>query len=474
MAVEIASADNSSQQQIKDIEKFIDEGKNLIVVVPNVASDIRSVVEKAYDKGIPVILIDRKIEGDKFTAFIGADNRKLGMQVAEFIAANTKDGVSNVIELVGLEGSSPAKGRHDGFSVGAQTYSNVNLLATANADWNEDEAERIMSSLLMDHDKVDYVFAHNDRMAMGARKAIEKAGREHEVKVIGVDALLFDGGGVDQVVNKKFVATYLYPTGGAEAVDLAEKILTKQKFDKEISLPVSMVDSTNARIVKLQYQSVAAQDKKYDEMESRVDRQMENIGHQRIFLVGVILIICVLGIAIFGISKFYREKRTNDELLIRQLRSLVEQHQLARENTEANISVTTPISEDFHVNDDNPDGTETQIRQHEEEVVSLDDNFLSQIRQIIENRLSDSALSVNSIASDLGISRVQLYRKVKAVSDRNLNEIIRRARLEKAKTMLMSTNMTIAEVAFAVGFTSPSYFAKCYKDYFGKSPSELI
>ena len=250
MAVEVVSADGDSKKQKHDIENFIKEGKDLIIVVPNVASDIRAIVEKAYDRGIPVIIVDRKTEGGKYTAFIGADNEDIGKQVAECIAASANGQEVNVIELVGLEGSSPAVLRHDGFQAGAESHGNINLLATANADWSEDEAESIMTSLLIDHPKLDYVFAHNDRMAMGARKAIEKAGREKEVKIIGVDALATDGGGVDQVINGKFLATYKYPTGGAEAIKLAEEILMGKNYKKEVTLRATLVDSKNAKQMK--------------------------------------------------------------------------------------------------------------------------------------------------------------------------------------------------------------------------------
>lgn len=477
MTVDVVSADGSPEKQNKDIEEYINEGKDLIIVVPNVASDVRAVVEKAYGKGIPVILVDRKAEDCNYTAFIGADNKNLGMQVAEFIAANTTVEVANVIELVGLEGSSSAKDRHDGFNEGAKKYNNVNLLATANADWDEDEAEQIVSSLLMDHDKVDYIFAHNDRMAMGARKAVEKAGRARDIQIIGIDALATDGGGVDQVINKKFAASFIYPTGGSEAIALAKKILTKQKFDKEVTLPVTLVDSTNASAVKRQYQAVLDQD---EALQIGADGQAEGIGGHRAMLVGGVLLVCVIGgIAVFAGVKSHRSKKTDDEMLINnQLCDLVEPQPQASEGVDVNASEATPVDENDEVDegsfDGNDGGNEDGGEPQEMDVASLDDTFLRQINQIIEERLSDSELSVNSIASSLGISRVQLYRKMKSVSSHNVNEIIRRTRLEKARGMLISTNMTIAEVAYSVGFTSPSYFTKCYKDYFGKSPSELI
>lgn len=470
--VEVLSANDDSKKQIKDIEEFISEGKDLIIVAPNVAADVRPAVEKAFDKGIPVILIDRKTDGEKYTAFIGADNNEIGKQIGEYIEMDAKGQKADVIELCGLEGSSPAIGRHEGFMKAIKENAAINLLASANANWNEDEGERAMDSLLKVYPKIDYVYAQNDRMGLGAYKAIEKAGRAKEIKILGVDALVSDGGGVDQVMEGKFLATHMYPTGGPETIILAKQILTGEKYDKFVTLPAAMVDKSNARVMKLQYQSMKTQDEIYQKIERQTDLQLEKINQQKLIMWGTILMVVVLGVAILMISKFYREKKTNDDMLISQLRSLVEQHQLARENPVAHISVTAPVLEEINGSGSNTVENEEEFAKQEEEIVKQDNAFLCQIEDIIEKRLSDSELSVNSIADELCISRVQLYRKIKAVSDRNVNEIIRRARLEKAKTMLKTTNLSISEIAYSVGFSSPSYFTKCYKDYFGKSPSE--
>ena len=453
MKVEVLSANDNSEKQISDIERFISEGKDLIIVAPNVADDVRPIIEKAYDKGIPVVLIDRKTDGNKYTAFVGADNVEKGKQVQ------------------GREGSSPADGRHDGVANLLKGQTNINLLASVYANWNEDEGFHAVDSLLKLYSQIDFVYAHNDRMGIGARKAIEKVNREGEIKIIGVDALVADGAGVDQVVNKKFLATYMYPTGGPEAILLAKKILSGEKYDKEVTLPAAMVDSTNARVMKLQYQSMKNQDEIYQKIEKQTDLQLEKINQQKVIMWGTILLIVALGLALLALTKFYREKKTNDELLISQLRSLVEQHQLARENRDFHNAITTPVTEEPALKKTETEPIDAEMLKHEEEMVKQDNTFLDEIEQIIHDRLSDSDLSVNSIADGLGISRVQLYRRIKAVSDRNINEIIRRERLEKAKTMLQTSDLSVSEIAYAVGFSSPAYFTKCYKDYFGKSPS---
>lgn len=440
--VENVSANDNSRQQVADIERFIADGKDLIVVAPNVAEDVRPAIEKAYDKGIPVILIDRCISGDKYTAFIGADNSAIGMNIRSYLEKQCQGRRGNVIELRGLDGSTPAMNRHNGFM---ESEGELNILASVSANWNERDGEHIMDSLLGIYPEVDFVYAHNDRMALGAYHAIMRAGKEGRIKVVGVDGLATPGGGVDRVLEGKFLASHIYPTGGSEAIQLAHKILTHQAYDRETVLPTALIDSTNARVMHLQYISMKSLDDKYLRMEALTDRQLERINLQQWMLGGAIVIILLLAILLTMISKVRREKKQTDEIMMMQLQAPIRQM------------------------------PENDARQENETAVKDDtiDAFRMKVEDIIIAHIGNPDFSVNDIATELCMSRVQLYRKIKAASDQNVSDLIRKARLEKAQSLLRDTNKTISEVAYIVGFSSPSYFSKCFKDEFGISPSEM-
>jgi YesN/AraC family two-component response regulator len=118
-------------------------------------------------------------------------------------------------------------------------------------------------------------------------------------------------------------------------------------------------------------------------------------------------------------------------------------------------------------NSDNEETIETP------QVIQKEDTFLIKFRDFIEKNLADSDLSVETIGAELGLSRVQLYRKIKALTGQSPVELLRTARLQKGRELLQTTDKTVSEVAYEVGFTAPSYFTKCFKDEFGMSPSEM-
>ena len=287
-------------------------------------------------------------------------------------------------------------------------------------------------------------------MGSGALKAIKRAGRQG-INIIGVDALLQEGAGVDLVRKGEFLATHLYPTGGSEAILLAKKILQGEPFERFTELPTAMVDSTNARVMQLQYQSMKAQDEKFLQLESLTARQLEKINQQRLVMWISVLLVIVCCVTLVLTWKFYKEKAQVNELMMAQLKTLVSQ-------TAATVpEVAEPA-------------TEPEAEEKKEES-QADVKLLNRISQIVNEHISDTNFTINTIADELRISRTQLYRRIKSMSDTNLNDLIRKTRLEHARHLLATTDKSVSEVAYEVGFSAPSYFAKCYKDYFGNSPS---
>ena len=256
--VEFRSAHDDSRQ-IADIEAFIREGVNLIVVAPNEADAMAPVIEKAYRQGIPVVLVDRKINSEQYTAYIGADNYRMGREVGAYIA-HSLGGRGNVVELTGLQGSTPARDRHRGLLDALKAYPDIHIVATADAGWFRQSAAQAFDSILRREPRIDLVFAHNDPMAAGARQAAARVGRDTTMKFIGVDALSGEGLGVEMVTAGTLDATFIYPTGGDWVMQVAMDILEGRNYPRETLLPTAVVTRQISRIMQLQTVHIATLD----------------------------------------------------------------------------------------------------------------------------------------------------------------------------------------------------------------------
>jgi ribose transport system substrate-binding protein len=251
LEVRFSDAAQSNATQVADVERFIQDKVNLLIISPNEATPLTNVVARAFDQGIPVIVLDRKVNGDKFTIWIGADNKLIGRRAGAYAAQWCKDNgraPCQVIELRGLEGSTPATERGDGFREGIATNSDVKIIASQNADWLGDKAILLAEAMLKVNPQVDVVYAHNDPMGEGALKAFTSLGRDPAATlVIGIDALPTPDGGIKSVIDGHLDVTYVYPTGGAEAIDWAVKILEQQaQPPKEVILDTLEVLPANA------------------------------------------------------------------------------------------------------------------------------------------------------------------------------------------------------------------------------------
>ena len=232
----LKDAQNDSLAQRAQVEELVDEGVDLLVISPKEAAPLTKPVAEAYRAGVPVIVLDRAVEGEEFTTFIGADNRKIGREAGKWVAATLGDKGGHVVELEGLMTSTPGQERHAGFLEGLdpKAHPGVEIVFTADMQWLEPNARREMSSALATNPQIDVVYAHNDPGAHGAYLAAKAAGREKEMKFVGIDALPQEG--VAYVSQGILSATFQYPTGGAEAIDTALKILAGDKVPKEITL----------------------------------------------------------------------------------------------------------------------------------------------------------------------------------------------------------------------------------------------
>ena len=279
VSVEIRTAKDNNEIQKKDIEYFINKGVDLLIVAPNEAIPITPVVEKAFDKGIPVVVVDRKILSDKYTAYVGADNYEIGKAVGEYVA-NLLEKKGNIVEIAGLEGSTPAIDRHQGFINALNNYPDIKLLNHFDAGWLQSVATEKMDTALAHYPDIDLVFAQNDRMAVGAYLAWKKSNRK-KMAFIGIDALPGKEYGVDQVLNKVLDATFMYPTGGDIVMQVAMSILQKQPFLRENILSTAVVDSTNAHVMKLQTDHITELDNKIEALNMKIGVYLTRYANQQ-------------------------------------------------------------------------------------------------------------------------------------------------------------------------------------------------
>ena len=240
-----AAQDNS--KQIADIENFVQMGVDLIITSPNEATPLTNAVSAAYDAGIPVILLDRKIDGDKYTQFIGADNVDMGRIAGEYIADTLLPDGGKVCEIKGLEGTSGGIDRDNGFREGIKKNDKIEIVAVNNADWLREKAITVAEEMLQTNDDIDLFLALNDPMAEGAYIAAKNAGREGDILIVGFDGLPTPDGGIRSVMDGRLSMTQVYPTGGAEAIESAYQLLVEGKeLDKTLTLTSEIVIPDNA------------------------------------------------------------------------------------------------------------------------------------------------------------------------------------------------------------------------------------
>lgn len=354
MELEIRSVKDDSKKQIEDIRYFLDKKVDLLIVSPNETDAITPIVSEAYDAGIPVIVIDRKMNSNKYTAFIGADNVQIGEELGEYIAALCKNHPEKVFNLTGLPSSSSEIERNRGFMKVVEPLENAEIVGSVAADWLMETAEHVMDSVFQVHPDITLLAAHNDRMAIGAIKAAEKHNLQQKVKFIGVDALTSPGWGVEKVLNKKMLATVIYPTGGERVIQVASDILHARPFEKEITLNTAVVDSTNAHIMMMQAELIQEETAKVYDLSSKVDTYFHRLNTQRLLLIAVVIILALL-IGLFAIALYaYWEKNRINQLLQKrnkeiekQRDQLVELSKQLEDATRAKLAFFTNVSHDF-------------------------------------------------------------------------------------------------------------------------------
>lgn len=351
--VEIRTAKDNNRNQIADIKYFIDKKVDLLIVAPNEAAAITPVVEKAYRQGIPVVVIDRKILSDKYTAFVGADNYEIGKDVGQYIL-NRLHGKGKVLEITGLEGSTPAMERHKGLTDVLKEEPGIEITASVDGAWLQSVAGEKMDSVFQTNKNIDLVFAQNDRMAIGAYLSARQQQLEKEMLFVGIDALPGKEYGVEQIINGVLDATFIYPTGGDKVVQVAMDILEKRPYERDTKLSTALVDKTNARVMQLQTDHITEQDGKIDRLNNQVNEYLSRYSAQTMFLYACLIILLLFAALLAIIVRAYWTKNRMNMELSRQKKKLEEQRdqlislsKQLEEATHAKLVFFTNVSHDF-------------------------------------------------------------------------------------------------------------------------------
>lgn len=312
--VRLTSADDDNDSQLSQINYFIDQGVSLLIVSPNQVNTISPALERAQQKGIPVILVDRKTQSKKYTAFIGCDNYLLGKLVGDYIAQRLK-GKGRIVEIRGLDNSSPAIDRHRGFVDALNAYPDLQIVASESGDWKEQSGSEVMKRVLSKTQDFDYVFAQNDRMAYGAYKVACEHGLKDKCRFVGVDGLAGKDGGLELVRQGVLEASMLYPTKGDEVIALAMKILRHEPFARDNYLSTSIVTRNNAELILMEAKDSEQQRSSLDMLHRKVSQYNSAYHVQRFFTLGlVLLVVLIVVVAIYMFRSYLVKTRLNEQL----------------------------------------------------------------------------------------------------------------------------------------------------------------
>lgn len=350
--LEIRSADNDNARQIADIKYFTDNAFDIILVAPNEADAITPAINQAYARGIPVVLFDRYANDCDYTVYVDTDNAAIGQAAARYAAALLGE-KGNIIEIKGLKGSTPGIERCQGFDNEIfDCFPQAHIVGSGYGDWNKDKAAEVTDSLLNIYKDVQLIYAHNDRMAIGASEVVRRKGLK-DIKIIGVDAV--PSTGIQAVADGVIDATFLYPTEGHFIIRLALQILKGETPQRIVKLPVSSaVDKTNADILLRQNESVEEEGTKMRLLKESIDEYWSRHSAQTALFYACVVILILISVLLFILLKAYWQHQKHQRQLMEQNLLLEKQRDVQRdlneklkEATASKLAFFTNVSHDL-------------------------------------------------------------------------------------------------------------------------------
>ncbi len=448
----LKNARGDRRLQGMQIDSLLQSGVDLLIIGVEDPLYIHVALEHAAQKGVPVVINSRNPKTDNYTAFVGTDNLQVGNLMAEYLkelahkGGYTTQRPLQVIEILGVPGTPAVSERYIGLRRGLKDFQAVHLCGTGVGNWSYALAFRQTDSLLLQHKDIDVVVAQNDIMALGAYEACLHRYPDKDFRILGVDALNGPDSGVEAILEGKIAASITNVTRGDLIIQTAYAILHGQPYVRDSLLHPMLVDRSSTRLMMRMSQEMDNETKVIKALQTRMDSlggKTDGLRTANMALSLCLVLSVLLGVVM--ILLYHYRLRVHQERAQSALTISRQQQQLEQISAEL---------------------TQVKITQ------SQDEKFTENLQRIIEKRLDDPTLSVNSLSEELGVSRAQLFRKVKAQMGITPFDLLHQIRLQKAQQLLRNTDLSVSEVAYSVGFTSSSYFAKCYKSVFGVAPAE--
>ena len=378
-----AAAYDSDERQIQQIDSLVGTGIDLLIVAPNQVSTISPAIDRAYDKGIPVIVFERKTNTKKYTAYMGADNYEMGHLMGEYVATRLNER-GKIIEVMGLKGSSPAIERHNGFREAIAEHPGIQVVATLQGDWTEPTAYKTVKQWLdknKNAGKIDLVFGMNDRTAMGARKAFEEAGGVLPL-FCGIDGLPGENGGIRLVQDSLLDASYIYPTHGDQLLQLAVDILEGKPYEKETKLMSALVTQDNARVLLMESEEIMRQSRNLEQLHEKASHYLDQLDSQRTLTFVALAAILLLLALLAGIYMYYLQRaRIQDERTKMEREQLDFYTQVSHELRTPLTLIQGPLDQllrtnDFRTASDNARELFTIVRRNTHQLTALVNKML--------------------------------------------------------------------------------------------------
>ncbi|TAN13612.1 MAG: helix-turn-helix domain-containing protein [Chitinophagaceae bacterium] len=343
----------NNETQIQQIKDLLKQHIDVLIVSPNEAQPLTPIINKVYQKGIPVIVVDRKTSSNQYTTYVGANNYQIGFLAGQY-AGRLLNGKGKIVEIQGLPGSTPAIARHHGFTDALKKFPGVQIIAEVYTDWTDTSASAQIEKIKPIAKEANLVFGQNDVMAHAAYLDYKLWGSQSNVKFIGVDASPGPNLGLAWVSQGILTASVLYPTGGKEAIDAAIQAAKGKKISKDIMLHTLVIDSTNVGLMKLQSDKILSQQNDIERQQDLISSQLKIYKSQRnlLYVLLATLIIAILSGGIAYLS-FRRNKRITQSLRLKNKEIVFQQNKLiefsnqAKEATEAKLNFFTNISHEF-------------------------------------------------------------------------------------------------------------------------------
>lgn len=397
--IDIRNAYKDMALQEKQMNELIDKHVDLIIFAPRVYNGCQKVLQRAKEAGIPVILIDRKMKSDDYTAFIGRDDKAVGRMMGEYIASQHAGKQTYILEAAGLSETSPAMERSEGFRQAIARYPNLHIVGTATHTWNTDSARNQCFYYLAAHPNVhfDVVFAHSDNPALGVRDAIIKAGRNTGVSYYGVDGLPTKTGGLEMVRKGVFKATIINPTRGYAVMDLAMRILQGKPYDKDNIITTSIVDKSNIDVVETQCKMNKDQMDVLMKQNSLILDFYKEHDRMQIY---VILNVFIFIFIVLSIFLYRRVSKLNKKLKKKELCSRID-HMLEKEMLEGRITIDS----------------KTQFSGSKMHIMST-------FFEAVIKHAYDPDINTQMIADEMGVTLEQLTAACMSLTDRSPKEVV--------------------------------------------------